>query len=137
MDFNWKPQGLDLKQGYNNNVNNTGNYGLPTQNVGFGQAESNTKPLGDYSFTKDSSAYVPNTEFAQGIAEKAKGLTGNLKTGLADALTNFAGGNSAPKIPQIGVTGFNPVMAQINPAQMVQLPQQQTNISNLYNRLMY
>jgi len=118
------PAKLDLGGSYNNTVNNTGNYSLPTQNtVGTPQQ---AKPLGDYSFLKNSSEYVPNTEFAQGIANANPN---RFKNALAGGLEGFAsGGQAGASVPDIAVNGFNYQNGQINPVEQLQRP-------NIYNYL--
>lgn len=118
------PQKFNLASGYDTGVLNTGDYSLPTQ-TNFGQTNAK-KPIGDYSFTKSSKDYVPNTEFAQNIANKE---ASPWKMVLSNGLQTLNEGLGQPafQTPQIDVTGFNFQNGQINPAQQVK--------SNLYNFL--
>lgn len=126
------PEKMDLAQGYNNKVSNTGNYSLPTKNVGV--EEPKQKPLGDYSFLKPSSDYVPNTDFAQGIANYKGGLGDKLLGGLQEGLESLASGSTGGSVaPNINVSGFQFTNGQINPAQMAQAPQMQN--TRLYDYL--
>ncbi len=118
------PAKLDLGGSYNNTVNNTGNYSLPTQNTVGTQQQA--KPLGDYSFLKNSSEYVPNTDFVKDIANAKPS---RFKNALAGGLEGFANGEQAgASVPEIAVNGFNYQNGQINPVEQLQRP-------NLYSYL--
>ena len=118
------PAKLDLGKNYNTTLNNTGNYNLPTQStVGTPQQ---VKPLGDYSFLKNSSEYVPNTDFAKDIANAKPSRFKNALAGGLEGLAN--GGQAGTSVPEIAVNGFNYQNGQINPVEQLQRP-------NLYSYL--
>lgn len=124
------PGQMDLKGSYNNKVNNTGMFNLPTKDVGIEQPQA--KPIGDYGFLKNSGDYVPNTDFAQTIANKEGGFRDRLLNGLEEGLESFSKADLMNN-PQISQGGFNYQNTQINPAQMIEAPQMQN--SRLFNYL--
>lgn len=120
------PESLDLGKIYNSNVLNTGNYSLPTaNNIGGG---AKVPQLGDYSFLKSSKAYIPNTEFANKIANYKSKLGDKLQDATQEALQNYAdNGNGGGSQIAYDTFSFNPYMAEISPAQMVEAPQMQNS----------
>lgn len=128
MDFNWKPQGINLT----NNITNAGNYSLPTKDLGFGNKET-VKPMGDYSFTKSADSWMPKTDFVERI-RNMNTKKPNYAQNLFDAITSS---NIQQAQPQIGVTGFQYQNREIPMAKMLQNanPINLANIgqNNLYN----
>lgn len=113
-DFN-APGKFYMGGSYNNTVGNTGNYGLPTQTT-FG-TQPQTKPLGDYSFTKDSKVYIPDTEFGKKIANAEPN---KFKNALAGGLEAFSNSEPNMSIPEISLAGFNYQNGQVNPVEQLQ-----------------
>lgn len=112
------PTKFDLSSNYNQNVNNTGSYNLPlSNNIG---GTNNNKALGDYSFTKEVSDFIPDTDFAKKVTNMSSQVP-DMKGKLSEALTSLGSSNDiGMSVPNIDVNGFKYQNGQINPAQQLE-----------------
>lgn len=138
MDSFTKNLGANLADKLTNTSKNAGNYSLNTKNFEFGKSQTQA-PMGEYTFAKESSSYVPDTEFANNVVNKAQNsglydkLKTNFQTNLQEGNMPDLGGNYS--VPNISGGGFQYSTPQIAQAQMIQPQNNRSNIANLYDYL--